>query len=226
MNHEILIQKINKIITLLESSNGAIWMSHANTICTILLAIVAFSSIIISIKNFRRSQRNEKIEEIYTIIEEFAHAYGDIHSVYLFLENYHGESDQFVKKNWHKEYQQDRKKLLNKIQIKNYFEKVMKLEILAKSYLCKTPQIKVLSFNRMYRDLLDCTINMNWMIKKMFWNEGFPSISSFNQYVDDLGNLLIKEIGISKENKQFRVKLKNYNETTFKQDLGIETKKV
>jgi len=70
--------------------------------------------------------------------------------------------------------------------------------------------------------LLDCSINMNWIAKEMFWNEGFPTIDNMNKYTDNLGNLLIDEIGVSSGNKKYREDLKLYTEKKFKHDIKIK----
>ena len=222
MDQKILIEKLDKIIAIIEASNRANLTTYIASICAILAVAIAFYSIYITIKNFKISIRNEKLEQMFTYIEDLSHIYSDLYSVYLSLRNYHDENDKTTRDNWLKEYQKRRKAFLTKIQIQTYLELVIKLEILARSYLSKSSQLKVLAFSRMYRDLLDCTVNMNWMSKEMFWDEGFPVTSRLNQYTDQLGNLLVDEIGISSGNKNFRKELKFYTEGTFKQDIGVK----
>lgn len=192
-----------------------------NTVCTIGITLVAFYSIYKTNKNFKTSLKNEKVVEIFMILEEFARIYVNLISIYNDLKNYHEAKDNQARSNWFKEYEKNKDNLVHNIQIKSYFDKVTHLEILARSYLTKIAQKKVTAFCRMFRQLLDITINENWMIKDMFWKDGFPAINNLNLYLDDLGQLLINKIGITRGKKKYREELRKYTEQNFKKELNI-----
>ncbi len=222
MDQEILFEKLDKVIALLETSADANLISYILAAFSVLAVVVAGVAVCVTIRNFRVSIKLEKIEEIFRSIEGLSRIYSELNPVLLSLNNYYEKTNEVTKGNRLNEYKKERADLLERVQIQDYFGLVVKIEILAKSYLSKNTQLKVLAFSRMFRDLLDYLVNMNSLVKEMFWLEGFPTISNMNQYTDDLGSFLVNEIGVVSGNKKIREELRFYTEVTFKRDVGTK----
>jgi len=135
MDQKILLEKLDKIIALLESSYSSGLALYVNTFCTILAVFAAFVTIYITIKNFRIGIRNEKLEQIFSSIEALSYIYGELIEIYNSLKSYHEDNDQIARNNWLSEYKEKRTNFLGKVQIHDYFEMVLKIEILSRSYL-------------------------------------------------------------------------------------------
>jgi len=197
-----------------------------NDIVTFVLS--AFATII-SIRAYFKSKEFHKqnilvhkIEKILAIIEDISTVYGRFLNLTLDLDLYYDSNDKEEKDRNYNLYIENRTQLLNQIDIKKIDNEIRELEVLARAYLKNDAQIKVQSFNRMFKGIIDYTINMDSMTAEMFWKEGFPNIDKVNTYADKLCDILLDEIGFQESIQDYREKLREYSEKEFKKDLGIK----
>jgi len=194
-----------------------------------LASLAAITAVVNLIRNrgyFKKNIQNEKIEKIYSIIEDLTPVYCGLHVVYQQFEFYNGDED------YHEQlrgasltaYGKCFEDFSSKYKIDDIRLTLTQLEVLSRSYLSPKECLKVMAFKTLLMDILNCTIKMQWDVKCSFWDEGFPRPKKIEHYTDELANLLIEKIDFSRGEKSFKEKLRKYIEGTFKPALKEEIK--
>jgi len=192
-------------------------------ITSVLAIIISIYSVWRGEVYFKKNVKIEKIEEIYSIIESLAISYNGLHTIYNLLCDYHSpDADIITRRHAFEVYTEHVQLYKQNHDIEEIMSKIDRLEVLARAYLNPKKSLKVMAFKKMVLDMTECAIQMQTLKKEAFWREGFPFVEHVNAYADDLGNLLIEEIGFAHGDKKYRESLREYIEKTFKEDINLK----
>jgi len=171
----------------------------------------------------RQSIRINKIERMLFIIEELRYCYSAFIQLTHPLSFYYSENEKFVEKKskYLEEHAAECNKLSDVLDIDNLVNQRRELEMLARVYLPETIQYRILSYSNLFRDLISYTIQMQNIVIRINWKEGFPEIGKINNYAEELSSILFNEINFEKGINNFDEKLKEYRESRFKKDVGL-----
>ena len=193
--------------------------------------IISFAALIVSIYSRIRSHKyhrqnfiREKVERMISIMEDLGIEYAELLSVTHDLDIYYdvaGTKRLSAADIAHERYLEEKKKLLEKIEVPKIKSKQRELEILARTYLKTDLKRRVISVSWLFRDVIRYGVGQEQMLKEKLWKEGFPDILKVQKYIDDAQNRLIEQNGFVKDEMHFRKNTRQYIDNHFKKDVGL-----
>lgn len=193
----------------------------------LITSLTAIGALLIStLAIIRATQDNRKqiivgkIEEIYELIIYFIVEYNELNELSKKLENCGSETD----KNYDealKKYKIELKKLKEDVDLNDLFNKVIRLNVLANSYLSKELKLEVLSYVRLFECLI-VTVQVSTLKRKnKEYIEGFPTTDNLRSLVGNLSNKLVDQINLGGDNSVHRSYI-TYRDNVFKRKLKLK----
>jgi hypothetical protein len=200
------------------------FLKDNNEIITTFVAIGALLISTIAIIKATQDNRKQiivgKIEEIYELIVYLIVEYNDLNELNIKLEECGCETDENYSEAI-KNYKLELKKLKKNIDLNDLFNKVIRLNVLANSYLSKELKLEVLSYVRLFECLI-VTLQLGKLSRKRKeYIEGFPTTENIRLLVGNLSNKLVDKINLGGDNQVHR-RYTNYRDTIFKQKLKLK----
>ncbi|MDL2141788.1 hypothetical protein QQY79_04605 [Flavobacterium tructae] len=190
-------------------------------------ALTALGALLIStLAIIRATQDNRKqiivgkIEEIYELIVYFIVEYNELNELSKKLEDCGSEADE----NYDtaiKNYKLELLELKKNIDLNDLFNKVIRLNVLANSYLSKELKLEVLSYVRLFECLIVTIQNGTLKRKRREYIEGFPTTDNIRSLVGDLSNKLVDQINLGGDNSVHR-RYTTYRDNVFKRKLKLK----
>ncbi|EJG03400.1 hypothetical protein [Flavobacterium sp. F52] len=191
------------------------------TIATVGALIVAIIAIFKTAKDSRQQLLVGKIEEIYELIVYLVVDYDKLYKLELKLQKCGDKTDENYIQNIEK-YNLDLEEVNKKVDLNDLFNKVIRLHVLANSYLDKDLNLEVISYCRLFECLIATVKRGNSNRKKTEYPEGFPTTENLRNLVSYLANKLIIRINLGGEKKGNHNEYLYYRDNVFKRKLKLK----
>lgn len=216
------INSTNATLTFLDYANQYSNIFNAITAMAAVIAIyVSFRAIRISTKDSRKQILAHKIEEIYELVVALSVTYGQLYEVYIILEK--AKNDKFnveTRERFFKNYALLQTNLKEKLNLEDLFNKTMRLNVLANTYLLGNIKYDVIGYSQIFNAIIYIIKYNDIKLRQPEFSEELPEPINLYNLSDEINDKLVSVIGYGTKTKGYI----NYRNTNFKAKIYPKNK--
>lgn len=197
-------------------------IKNIGTILSIGALVISILAIIKASKDNKKQIIVGKIEEIYEITTLLFSNYSTLILLNSLLDN--GENNKYdseQQERFYQSYIDELKKVKENISTDELFDKTFRLNVLGNAYLDKKLKLEVLSYAKLFENLLGASLYRQRLYKMMFFKEGFPTQEKMYYFFESLETQFINKINLGEKHISLK-ELEEYREEEFKRKLGLK----
>jgi len=186
----------------------------------IVIALTAIAAVLFSRVLSKNQLRRGKLEDIFRLFNKLMYTYGSLFDLYISINTYHSSPEQ--RGSILEKYNKDREDFIKRFNVDALIEDYYTLDMLIKLYVKGKLKKDMMALCLLYIDLFDVGHNQQYIVKSIFWRDGFPNADKMNLLFRSLEENMIKDLGMSNKKSLYtREDIRKHCNNDLKKDLKM-----